>query len=137
MAIVSRLGCSSMTTAKGDLLTAPDGTTARQPLRPNLDWLKKDTQRKQEIYRHRIKHCNAGSSSRRLRINKQYEIFVFILQLRRLLETAAWMVGKSLIEVIIDCNAHAGFFFSPLRHQDQAEPLEIRPVIFILLWSNC
>lgn len=37
MAIVSRLGCSSMTTAKGDLLTAPDGMTARHPLRPNLD----------------------------------------------------------------------------------------------------
>lgn len=55
--------------------------------------------------------------------------YLFILQLRRLLETAAWMVGKSLIEVVIDRNAH-GFFFSTLRHQDQAEPLEIRPVVF-------
>lgn len=89
--------------------------TARRPAnhydQTCIEKKKKDT--RQEVYRNWKKHCNAGTSSRRLRINKQYEIFVFILQLKRLLETAAWMVGKSLIEVIIDCNAHAGFFLLP------------------------
>ncbi len=76
MAIVPRLGCSSMTTAKGDLLTAPDGTTARQPLRPNLDREKK-RHRESKYIETEKKHCNAGTSSRRLRINKRYEIFVY------------------------------------------------------------